>query len=76
MNARLPPPSELAHLSVEERLELLEIVWASLQELPEDAVPAPEWHKAEVEARLAALDEGNSIGAPWAEVRDRILQKR
>lgn len=76
MNARLPPPAELAQLSVEERLELLEIVWASFEGLPEDAVPTPDWHKAEIEARLAALDEGRSIGAPWAEVRERILQKR
>lgn len=76
MNVQLPPLTDLAQLSVDERLELLEIVWASLEELPEGAVPSPDWHKAEVEARLAALDQGTSVGAPWAEVRERILKKR
>lgn len=61
----------LSELSVAERLTLLEATWASLQQTP-DMVPVPDWHKAELDRRLAApADEGGS--KDWNEVKQAIL---
>lgn len=37
-----------------------------------DAVPLPESHRAELERRLADLDENPDAGSPWEEVRSRL----
>lgn len=66
---------ELRKLPVEDRLQLLEDVWASLCETPEK-VDIPEWHRRELDRRMAdqkALEEGASA---WPDVRDKILSLR
>lgn len=63
--------SILSELSVAERLTLLEATWASLEQAP-DTVPMPDWHKAELDRRLAApIDKGGA--KDWTEVRQAIL---
>jgi len=37
-----------------------------------ETVPLPESHKAELERRLADLDENPDAGSPWGEVRVRL----
>ena len=39
----------------------------SLEELP-----IPEWHREELERRLAAADADPDGGIPWEEVRERL----
>jgi hypothetical protein len=39
-------------------------------------LPTPQWQRDELEKRLDALDDGTSVGAPWAVVEQRILSKR
>ncbi len=65
-------PANLEHLTVTERLELIEALWASLEGLPDEAIPTPDWHVRETEKRLRSFDEGTSVGAPWEEVRARL----
>ena len=43
---------EILRLPVEERLRLVEDVWDSIAAEP-DAVPVPEWHRQELDRRLA-----------------------
>jgi len=38
-------------------------------------LPFPDSHRAEIDRRLDALDTGASAGAPWEEVRRRIVGK-
>jgi putative addiction module component (TIGR02574 family) len=59
---------------VAERLKLIEDLWDSI-ETDADALALPDWHRAEVDRRLDALDAGTSVGAPWEEVRRRIADK-
>lgn len=42
-------------LTPSERLELIAAIWDSLPDTLE-AMPIPEWHRAELERRLAAAD--------------------
>jgi putative addiction module component (TIGR02574 family) len=37
--------------------------------------PLPDWHREEIDPRLDALDAETSKGAPWSEVRGRILRR-
>jgi putative addiction module component (TIGR02574 family) len=64
----------LRALPVAERLKLIEDLWDSI-ETDADALALPDWHRAEVDRRLDALDAGTSVGAPWEEVRRRIADK-
>lgn len=62
---------ELVKLSADERLELIEKLWDSL-DVEEDALPTPGWHRSEIDRRLDGLDSGKSLGSSWEDVRRRI----
>jgi putative addiction module component (TIGR02574 family) len=64
---------EILRLPINERLQLVEDVWDSIAATPE-AVPIPEWHKAELDRRLANPDPGPSLS--WEEVRARLRQPK
>lgn len=73
--ASIPKASELVQLSVSERLELMDEIWASLA--PEqDSVPLPEWHIAEVQRRLAAFaadgNPGRTADEVFADLKRRL----
>ena len=67
-------PTELQALPIAERLKLIEDLWDSI-DAEADALPLPDWHRAEIDRRMEALDTGASVGAPWDEVRRRIAGK-
>jgi putative addiction module component (TIGR02574 family) len=72
--ASVPKAADLVHLSVSERLELMEEIWASLA--PEsDAVPLPEWHMDEIRRRLAAFATDGNPGRTAAEVFAELKQR-
>jgi putative addiction module component (TIGR02574 family) len=73
MNKHLTP-SEIRQLPVTERLQLIEEIWDSLDG-ETDELPMPEWHCAEIDKRLDALNQGTSTGSTWNEVRRRITGK-
>ncbi|HXI25910.1 MAG TPA: addiction module protein [Pyrinomonadaceae bacterium] len=58
-------------LTIEQRLELIGELWDSL---PDSVVelPVPEWHKADVDRRLAAADAEPDAGIPWEDVKERL----
>jgi putative addiction module component (TIGR02574 family) len=63
--------AEAAKLSVSDRIELVEAIWETVR--PDlQAVHLPESHRAELERRLADLDEHPDAGSPWEEVRARL----
>jgi putative addiction module component (TIGR02574 family) len=66
-----PDPADLRALPAADRLELIEALWDSLA-ADAEAVPLPDWHRTEIDRRLDALNKGESVGAPWEEVRRRI----
>jgi putative addiction module component (TIGR02574 family) len=67
-------PAELRELPLAERLKLIEDLWDSIEAEGGD-LPLPDWHRAEIDRRLEALDKSDGAGAPWEEVRRRIAGK-
>ena len=65
---------ELRRVSVEDRLQLLEDVWTSLDE-EHDRLPIPKWQEEELDRRLKAFEENPDAGAPWEEVKKRLLER-
>lgn len=65
------PDLQIEQLSVPERLELIALLWDSIPNSV-DALPVSEWHRLELERRLAAADDAPQLGIPWEQVRDRL----
>jgi len=62
---------DIASLSFEERLRLLDELWESLCRTPE-AIPMTNAQREEFDRRLDQLDREGPIGIPWEEVLRRI----
>lgn len=56
-------------LSAEERLNLIEQLWDSLEA---DDVPLTEAQRAELDRRVEEMDRDAVRGIPWEDVLDRI----
>ncbi|MEI6386530.1 MAG: addiction module protein [Spirochaetota bacterium] len=63
--------TEILALSVPERILLVEDIWDSIVEIPQE-ITLTEAQKLELESRLAAYHENPAAGSAWATVRDRI----
>ena len=66
---------DIATLSPEERLKLLEQLWGSLSSSP-SAVPLTKPQRDELDRRLDELDREGPVGIPWEEVYRRISSRR
>jgi putative addiction module component (TIGR02574 family) len=60
-------------LTVEQRLELIGELWDSIPDSL-DELPVPEWHREELERRLAAADADADAAIPWEQVKRRLRQ--
>jgi putative addiction module component (TIGR02574 family) len=57
---------QIMQLPPAERLQLVEDIWDSLTASPDD-IPVPDWHREELERRLADPQEQATLS--WDEVR-------
>ena len=64
----------IKQLSVAERLDLISELWDSIPDSLEE-LPIPNWHREELERRLAAADADPGGAIPWEEVRERLRKK-
>ena len=64
----------IKELNVAERLDLISVLWDSIPDSPEE-LPIPEWHREELERRLAAADADPDGAIPWEEVRQRLRKQ-
>ena len=62
---------DIASLSPEQRLRLLERIWESLGATPE-AVPVTSAQREELVRRLDDLDRVGPVGIPWDEVLRKV----
>lgn len=60
------PELDISRLTVAQRLELIERLWDSIPDSLE-GLPIPDWHREELERRLAAADANPQAGIPWKE---------
>jgi putative addiction module component (TIGR02574 family) len=68
---------EAKSLSLRERIELVEAIWDSVAEDADlESVPVPEWHREELDRRLARVESDPDAGSPWPAVRNRLERRR
>ena len=67
--------ADVLRLSVPERIQLVEDIWDTVAEVPEEVVLSDE-QKAELDRRLNAYHQNPDEGSPWGMVRERIRSKR
>ncbi|MSP62770.1 MAG: hypothetical protein EXR72_21050 [Myxococcales bacterium] len=65
------PALNIREMTADERLELLEALWESLEHTPAD-VPVSDGQRLELDRRLDELDRDGPVGIPWDEVQRRI----
>ena len=65
---------DIASLSTEERLRLMEDLWESLRAAP-DQIPLTNSQRDELDRRLDELDREGPTGIPWEEVLRNIRNR-
>lgn len=66
---------DVLSLSVPERIQLVEDIWDSIAETPEQ-IGLTDGQKAEIDRRLDAYRQNPDEGSPWDKVRERIRTRR
>ena len=66
--------SALLELSPDEKLDIIEALWTSLNQSPE-LIPLPEWQKQELDRRQAEYEANPGPLLTWEEVQANILAK-
>jgi putative addiction module component (TIGR02574 family) len=66
--------SALLELSPDEKLDIIEALWESLNQSPE-LIPLPEWQKRELDRSKAQYDAHPESLLTWEEVQANILAK-
>ena len=65
--------SDLAKLSPQQRLELIEWLWDSLDDAN---IPVTAAQSAELERRIASFDQDREDAVTWEELRSKLRQQR
>lgn len=63
--------ADIERMGLEERLQTMELLWASLARTPE-AVPSPEWHGEAIATRLARIERGEGEFLSIAQLKERL----
>jgi putative addiction module component (TIGR02574 family) len=63
----------LGQLTVSQKLDLIAQLWDSIPD--SEALPLPEWHRQEVEKRLALADAAPETGISWEQAKARLRSK-
>ena len=67
--------SDVLGLSISERIQLVEDIWDTIAEVPEE-IALSDAQKAELDHRLDAYHQNPDEGSPWGMVRERIRSRR
>ena len=69
------PVAEILEFPVSARIRLVELIWDSIAAVP-NAVSLSDEVKADMDQRLAEFEADPEAGAPWKDVRERILARQ
>ena len=64
----------LTELTVSQKLDLLETIWADLSR-DEESLESPAWLEAILQDRDAAFESGKVGASDWEEAKERIRKK-
>ena len=62
---------EIRKLPFQEKIALLETVWAEISSLP-DELKVPQWHEDLLDQREQALESGTEQILDWEDAKDQI----
>jgi putative addiction module component (TIGR02574 family) len=65
--------SDAKQLSVEDQLRLIEALWDLIP--PDEDIPLHEDWAAELERRVAAIEEGATLTVSWSTIREEALAR-
>jgi putative addiction module component (TIGR02574 family) len=65
------PPPGFDDLSVDEKVEYLELLWNRIAAIPE-TLAVPEWHREAISERLRDLESNPNTGDSWEVVQKRL----
>jgi putative addiction module component (TIGR02574 family) len=71
----VPLTLDIERLTVEERIELAQALWDSIEPKEDDEVILSEAQLAELDRRLDDCERHPEAGLPWEEVRHALLSK-
>ena len=67
--------ADIEQMSLQERLQTMELLWDSLSRTPE-AMPSPEWHGAVIAGRLAKIQRGEGKFLSISELKERLRKRK
>ena len=67
--------AEYVKLSVPIRVQLVEDIWDSIAEMPEE-LPLTEAQQAELDRRLEAYHRNHEEGSPWECIKEKIQREK
>jgi hypothetical protein len=67
--------AEIEKMTLEEKLEAMELLWKSISEKPAEVV-SPAWHGDIVAARLAKIEKGEAKFLSIEEARQRLRKQK
>ena len=62
---------EIEKMSLVERLQTMELLWASLASTPE-AAPSPDWHREVLAERMAKIERGEAEFLTVPKLKERL----
>jgi putative addiction module component (TIGR02574 family) len=65
---------EIEKMTQVERLQTMELLWASLARAP-DAVPSPDWHREILAERMAKIESGEAAFLTIPELKERLRKQ-
>jgi putative addiction module component (TIGR02574 family) len=66
--------SEIAALSVDERLALIDNLWESIEE-PLELLATPDWHREVLDKRIDDADQFPEKSIPWEVAKAELAKK-
>jgi putative addiction module component (TIGR02574 family) len=63
--------TQVFELTLSEKLQLLEDLWDSIAQVPEQ-IPVLDWQKEELARRKAAYSQNPNSGSSWEAAKERI----
>lgn len=63
--------ADIEQMSLEERLQAMELLWTSITRTPE-TIPSPPWHEEVLADRLAKIERGEGEFLTLAELKKRL----
>jgi len=67
--------AEIEKMTLEQKLEVMELLWKSISEKPEE-VPTPAWHEEIAAERLSRIDKGEGKFLSIDEARQMLRKQK